>query len=781
MTSFAQNEIGRRTLLGTAALAGAAGLAGLGGTAAAAPVPEERALAAAGSSAPRTIRLTTGDRVRLRGTRIVDVEPADRLVRTPYVRYRRGGDEHVVPVTELARIRSGETDERLFNVTGLARAGYADARHAQPTRIAPARPAKSATEAAAGTFQVTAKVWDRLGKNPVYDQGYNVVYFIDAGTGDLVADQPGNGAPAPIPAGRYLAVAPILTMEPDADFPSRTLMAWPGFQVTADTEIEFDARTAERVAVTLPDADAETTMGIVSAATLLPDIRGGFVDLSFGLDRFSDVYTGSPAGASDPNFVFIHRHMLQLPELQVTAKGQAQQAVKAEWYVPGPRLLGSRSLTGISVGAATAEELTGLDLEGKVALLNLPAQDEAEFVTRLRALADAGAVAALHVGPDTPSPGEDQVPLPTGYAIGAGAAQLAELEVGSTIELGWRGVEASPYRYDLSFPARHAIPAKQDHQLARADLAQLRVTYASQGAPAQGFTGAAAFFFGISLGAGGGAPVHRPTVRDEYVTPGEWELNSVGWAGGDQAWQVTRTYQAGHHYVIDWHKAVLGPAFPEGSDSEYYKVARDGDTIWSQLLMFTDGQRNPGELWYPTDAGDFTVTGSQAIYRNGTLLARVDDNTIATFVLPAAKARYELRARTTRRSAWWQRATDIQVAWTFETARTYAPTMLPILTIHAAADVDETSSRPADRSFLLPIRVFRQDTGGFAPVRTLEVDYSLQDGKTWQPAPVVTSGVAEWTARIGKPGKGLLSLRFNVADRDGNTVTQTVIRAVQLK
>jgi hypothetical protein len=774
----------RRTLLATAALVGVSGLVGPPAVAAEPPGGVPRA--AGGKSphtphTPRTIRLTTGDRVLLRGSRIVDVEPADRLARVPFVRYRHAGDEYVVPAGQLGRIRAGEVDERLFNVTGLARAGIQDARTADPERVSSRRPARAA---AAETFQVTVKLWDRLGKNPSADEaGYNVVYFMNADTGDLLDVVAGHGEQASVPAGRYLAVAPILTPQPDADFPSRTMLAVPGLRVTADTEIELDARIADRVAVTLPDQDAETTMGIVAAATLFPDDPGAFAYLLFGLDRYGDVYAGTPAGAGDPDFVFIHRHMLQLPELQVAVKASEQLNVKSEWYVPSPRLLGARDLQGVSAGAATPEELAGLDVKGKVALLNLPAADAGEFVSRLRVLADAGALAALHVGPDVPSPGDgEEIPFPTGYAIGSGAQYLADLKLGATVDLAWRGLNSSPYRYDLSFPAREAIPAQQQHTLRRSDLAQLRVTYASQGAPMLGYTGASAYFFGIGLGAGGGAPVHHPTVRDEYVTPGEWELNSVGSYGGEQSWQVPHTYQAGRHYVIDWHKAVLGPAFPQGSsDSDYYQVARDGDTISSVLLMATDGQRNPGELWYPWESADFAVTGSQELYRDGTLLGRVDDNAFATFTVPPDKGRYELRARTTRRSAWWQRATDIRAAWAFQSAQAGAPALLPLLTVQAAADVDETNSRPADRSFLLPIRVFRQDLGGFAPVRAIAVDYSLQDGRSWLRAKVVPSGLAEWTARIGKPGRGLLSLRIRVTDRDGNTLTQTVIRAVELR
>ncbi len=775
----------RRTILASSALAGIGAAVGTGPAFAAPTVGR----AGAGTAPPRSVRLVTGDLVRLRDGQIVDVELARPFARpgarTPILRYAVGGDLYVVPADLLPKVRGGELDERLFNVSGLARAGYDDARKADPRRVAAPRRSK----AAADTYDVTARLVDRNGADTTALEGWNRAYFMDASTGEIVAS-PAHGEQATLSAGRYLVIGAILTDERGQDFPSRSLIAQPGFEVTADTadsEVLLDARVGHRVAVTVPDRDAITVLGFVSAALPIVDPDGNpqLVDLLFPLDRYDDVYVGSPAGTGHPDFVFVHRQMLQEPELKVTVTAPERFELKADWYdVVTPRVLGTKRLVAIHVGSATPKELAGLELDGRLALWDLPPDDAADFLPRLRALEEAGARAVLHVGAEVPGTDESgPLPLPLGYAIGSAASRLAKLGLGATVHVTLRGLAGSSYRYDLSFPGRNAIPTAQEHALRRRDLAHLRVTYASHGAPGIGLTGAAAFFYGFGMGAGGAVAVPRPTVRDEYVTPGEWSLNSTNWqVGGEQSWQVKRAYKVGRHYRLDWHKGILGPAFPAGSADGFYQVIRDQDTIFANHLMLTDSQQNPGELWYPIDNDNATTKGSQELYVDGELVGRVDDNTFASFIVPAELRTYELRSTLSRRAAWWQTTTDISAAWTFSSETAMSAVRLPLLTIHATAPVDEMNIAPGNRVLFLPIAVHRQDLDGQpAPVRSLGVSYSVDDGKSWRAATVRRTPSSGWQARISKPGKGFLSLRFKAKDADGNTIQQTVIRATKLR
>ncbi|MFB9686664.1 S8 family serine peptidase [Amycolatopsis plumensis] len=76
---------------------------------------------------PTRITLVTGDQVLVGGTG-VRVLPARRDRPVPFRQYTRHGDSYVLPGDAAELVRAGRLDEQLFNVTGLLRQGYDDAR-----------------------------------------------------------------------------------------------------------------------------------------------------------------------------------------------------------------------------------------------------------------------------------------------------------------------------------------------------------------------------------------------------------------------------------------------------------------------------------------------------------------------------------------------------------------------------------------------------------------------------------------------------------------------------
>ncbi|MFG3547578.1 S8 family serine peptidase [Streptomyces sp. NPDC047725] len=98
--------------------------------------PENRPLvgseAAAAKGRPSTVTLVTGDRV------LVTTEPSGRSTavalpredgKVPVLQTRQAGDDlYVYPEAAVEALASGRVDEELFNVTGLIRQGYDDAR-----------------------------------------------------------------------------------------------------------------------------------------------------------------------------------------------------------------------------------------------------------------------------------------------------------------------------------------------------------------------------------------------------------------------------------------------------------------------------------------------------------------------------------------------------------------------------------------------------------------------------------------------------------------------------
>jgi hypothetical protein len=77
------------------------------------------------------------------------------------------------------------------------------------------------------------------------------------------------------------------------------------------------------------------------------------------------------------------------------------------------------------------------------------------------------------------------------------------------------------------------------------------------------------------------------------------------------------------------------------------------------------------------------------------------------------------------------------------------------------------------------LRVHRQPGAQGGKAQPKQVEVSHNDGQTWQRVPVLHVN-GTWSAIIRNPASGFVSLRANAADQDGNTVTQTVIRAYEV-
>ncbi|MCE6997230.1 S8 family serine peptidase [Saccharothrix sp. S26] len=95
--------------------------------------PERTPARPAGVQPAGTVTLVTGDVVTVHGNR-ARVRPGAGRADVRFVqRVDEHGDLHVLPTDVLADVRSGRVDERLFDVTGLIRAGYDD----RSTRVTP--------------------------------------------------------------------------------------------------------------------------------------------------------------------------------------------------------------------------------------------------------------------------------------------------------------------------------------------------------------------------------------------------------------------------------------------------------------------------------------------------------------------------------------------------------------------------------------------------------------------------------------------------------------------
>ncbi|MFF4875368.1 S8 family serine peptidase [Micromonospora sp. NPDC000668] len=286
------------------------------------------------------------------------------------------------------------------------------------------------------------------------------------------------------------------------------------------------------------------------------------------------------------------------------------------------------------------------------------------------------------------------------------------------------------------------------------------------------------------------APGNSPVYRDERVAPPSftydvpstvteyynqdkkavWQSTSaqLGYTYYQSPWT---SFKPGRTYSVKWANAVAGPVFPEPNFGQQYATRYWGDTIGGPGPLHGDGAGHMGFR--------HVVGGSVQVdlYRNG---VKIGDANEAPWVwdVPAEAGDYRLAA-TFRSDPAFTLSTVVDAEWTFKSAHVSDGKLvkLPMTAIRYTPELDIDNRAPAGRLFAIPVSLDRQIGAGPGRTKTLTVEASFDDGKTWRKLSVQRSG-EKAVAWVNNPaGTGFVSLRAAATDTSGNTVKQTVIRA----
>ncbi|MEU5261294.1 S8 family serine peptidase [Amycolatopsis sp. NPDC021455] len=235
---------------------------------------------------PARITLVTGDQVLVAGAD-VRVLPARRDRPVPFQEYVRRGDHYVVPGDAAGLVRAGRLDEQLFNVTGLLRQGYDDARTPHVPLLVrqagPAVAARTGVAARSSTLGYTAldepkssaaTFWNRLTTEPAtLAAGPAKVWLNAKVNASLDQSVPQIGAPAAWQAGltgRGVTVA-VLDTGIAAAHPDFAGRVGPSKDFTGKGSVEDDQGHGTHVASTIAGSGAASGgkyRGVAPDATL---------------------------------------------------------------------------------------------------------------------------------------------------------------------------------------------------------------------------------------------------------------------------------------------------------------------------------------------------------------------------------------------------------------------------------------------------------------------------------------------------------------------------------
>ncbi|MFC4858586.1 S8 family serine peptidase [Actinophytocola glycyrrhizae] len=393
----------------------------------------------------------------------------------------------------------------------------------------------------------------------------------------------------------------------------------------------------------------------------------------------------------------------------------------------------------------------------------------------------------------TPPAAADLILGDLGYSLttesgGLGSAFLTEdLSTVSTAHLGepqpaftakvntqWTADDGS--FYGLAWFPRAAMPTGFTKAVTSRDVATVR---ASHGSPTPDRTGGKISF--PSPAEGGGmvfgieTPVDLPGERNEYYTTGgvQWQSILLQLNGEDIEAQFTSPndeYRAGKKYRTSFNHGVFGPAFTNDGYPGGW-IYRYANELYILPPLFSDNAGNAG----------FSIAESESLrlYRDGELVGETDSAS-GFFEVPAEDGEYRVVVTADRPADVFDVSTTVSAEWTFRSAFVDEENVHPIeasalrFTPKLAADNTAKAGVP----FLVPVSLQHNGTGAVDRARTLKVEASYDGGKTWRRAHTVLNLVA---VLYHPAGAETVSLRATATDRNGGTVTETLLNAYKLR
>lgn len=231
-----------------------------------------------------------------------------------------------------------------------------------------------------------------------------------------------------------------------------------------------------------------------------------------------------------------------------------------------------------------------------------------------------------------------------------------------------------------------------------------------------------------------------------------------------------KVYEAGKTVQEKFNRAVFGPSLP-AETFEGGWVSRIDDDIVIFAPVFGDGEGRAG--------ASITKRERTALYRNGELVGE-EASLGALFNVPAGNARYRAEM-SAERGAPFRLSSNVSVVWSFNSSHVDGIKALPVTAFGFSPLVDDHNVARAGVVAAIPVNVMQQNGSDAKRLKSLNVDVSFDDGKTWREVQVVNL-LGHYLVVLKHPSAaGFVSLRARAEDRAGNTVTQTVIRAYQIK
>nr|WP_042195769.1 S8 family peptidase [Kibdelosporangium sp. MJ126-NF4]CEL22213.1 peptidase S8 and S53, subtilisin, kexin, sedolisin [Kibdelosporangium sp. MJ126-NF4]CTQ92995.1 peptidase S8 and S53, subtilisin, kexin, sedolisin [Kibdelosporangium sp. MJ126-NF4] len=602
------------------------------------------------------------------------------------------------------------------------------------------------------------------------------------GVSDAVVTQSGE-ASFELPTGKYRALGEIV------DQSAVTMFALP-VEVSGNTELAVDTQQGRKVTAGIDDPEARPQLG--GGTGILSDVdeqgpRFGAAVLWGGPPE--NLYT---LGGQRMRGLSLNSSLYwTYPWVRINANGDGGFEFRdayAPWDLDLPEHLTARV---VDIGEADADSIAKAgDLTGTIALItpkdwnNTVYPPESQLRSGIELVKSKGARAVVSFfNPAI----EDQTPPAMNTVLAfhrLDVMGLQNLMKQRSVELTLTTRPTSPVAYFLSDSVRGVVPTGHDFRYRKDSLGRIDRQFNNTMRQGQ------YRYQVVSLAANGlianmEVETKWPQRRTDHVTPGADVLvYSVAGFGPDGDFGAETSLpvrlKPGEHRTSRQLTAPFGPELTQPpvsrQDGKPIPYAyRFGDKINLSVPMFADS--DPGNA----SQFDRTNLGSTVLLKDGKEIGRRNDvPALGEFAVPAGPGRFTLIADAHRPQSQLlvpPLSPRTRAEWTFRAREgTDQRAALPLLDVHYDLPLDDNNTAVAGKPLSGKVSAAHQPGARDSWAAVLSVEVSFDEGRTWQRADVRGDRVT-----IPASQAGFASLKTTARDIEGNSVTETVIRAYAIK
>ena len=585
-----------------------------------------------------------------------------------------------------------------------------------------------------------------------------------------------------VPAGHYAVLGYLFTYDEPHVYAYEGVATFePEVLVESDTTVLLDARDSVPVEIEKPDPSEPLTTTLCYWRL---DAAGASYSHSFTLSNpINTVFANPTEAISTGDFEFYSQHSLVAPDITASVVEPEASPIAADYVFSSAKLDGTFEHEMVYAGLGRVEDFEGIDVEGKIALIQ---RGEITFLEKMQNAQAAGAVVAMIFNnvPGLLLISGDPALLPTLAMSQAEGQRLLELTEAGTVIVGLDAVAVSPYLYDLVLPEPDQIPATLEYVVDDSTVATGVLQYRSHVPDHQVGELRHKWRPWEQVSFGFLRQTVAPLKRVEYISAGDTAYQQYHWASSTlelpfdlPMFGTYGTYDPGEQFLEKWMKQAVAPALKPPSAEPIESAAyRIGDSFELDIPEFVDRGVHWGPSQLPYDTTSFRL------YEGEELLASTE-RAVGSFPVGPGPSTYRLELDVAREAPGWIYSPFTTTVWTVVSETASQPETLPLLDVQLRLRLDKLQHERPVKPGRVRWLVTHQAGSAASPIVGSQLVVSFDGGANWVDVEVDDRGDGHFSAQLPEPPAGAttVSVQVSATDDAGAAVWQEIRDAYALE